>query len=265
MGLNYKQQLAVIEGLNVPPDTQMRMDCPFCNNKNTLSVDTINNNIGWYCFHSSCTAKGKKQGEKDMSYVATTFKKNNEDLNTEFYIPDSFKSVHSNEKAMMYLHKNNCWEAWSWGRADIKYDVKQDRIVFLIKNEHKAHEYVGAVGRALHSATYPKWYMYGNKDVPFKWGICDDAVIVEDCASACAVSNILTGISIMGTSLKQSHKKFLSPYKNLYVALDRDATTKSFDIASELRLGGFENVHVKTLTDDLKYFNTEEIKEMFYG
>ena len=143
--------------------------------------------------------------------------------------------------------------------------MKQDRIVFLIKNEHKAHEYVGAVGRALHSATYPKWYMYGNKDVPFKCGICDDAVIVEDCASACAVSNILTGISIMGTSLKQSHKKFLSPYKNLYVALDRDATTKSFDIASELRLGGFENVHVKTLTDDLKYFNTEEIKEMFYG
>jgi hypothetical protein len=69
----------------------------------------------------------------------------------------------------------------------------------------------------------------------------------------------------MGTSLKQSHKKFLNSYKNLYVALDRDATTKSFEIASELRLGGFENVHVKTLTDDLKYFNTEEIKEMFYG
>ena len=263
--MNYKQQLAVVEGLSIPSDTEMRMDCPFCSNKNTLTIDTTNNSIGWYCFHASCTAKGRKQGEKNMSYVNTTFKQKDESLDTEFYIPDSFKSVHSNEKAMMYLHKNNCWEAWSWGRADIKYDVKQDRVVFLIRNEHKAHEHVGAIGRALSSATYPKWYMYANKDVPFICGVCDDAVIVEDCASACAVSNILTGVSIMGTSLKQSHKKFLNSYKNLYVALDRDATTKSFEIASELRLGGFENVHVKTLTDDLKYFKTEEIKEMFYG
>ena len=37
---------------------------------------------------------------------------------------------------MRWLSKNNCWEAWSWGRADIKYDVKQDRVVFLIKNRN---------------------------------------------------------------------------------------------------------------------------------
>ena len=69
----------------------------------------------------------------------------------------------------------------------------------------------------------------------------------------------------MGTSLKQSHKKFLNSHKNLYVALDRDATTKAFDIANELRSEGFKSVEIKTLKDDLKYFNTEEIKEMFYG
>ena len=107
--------------------------------------------------------------------------------------------------------------------------------------------------------------MYGSKEVPFKCGECDDAVIVEDCASACAVSNILTGISIMGTSLMPEHKKYLEPYKNLYVALDRDATSKSYEIANELKSDGFKNVKVKPLTDDLKYFNTDEIKEMFYG
>ena len=48
--------------------------------------------------------------------------------------------------------------------------------------------------------------MYGNKDVPFKCGECNDAVIVEDCPSACAVSNILTGIAIMGTKLKDVQK-----------------------------------------------------------
>ena len=41
--------------------------------------------------------------------------------------------------------------------------------------------------------------------------IDDDAVIVEDCPSACAVSNILTGIAIMGTSLKEAHKSHLRP------------------------------------------------------
>ena len=59
--MNYKQQLEVVQGLFVPPDTSMRMDCPFCNGKNTLSVDTMNNGINWYCFHASCSAKGKYQ------------------------------------------------------------------------------------------------------------------------------------------------------------------------------------------------------------
>ena len=62
--MNYKQQLAVIEGLGIPPDTQIRMDCPFCQNKNTLTVDTTSNNIGWYCFHASCSARGKNKERK---------------------------------------------------------------------------------------------------------------------------------------------------------------------------------------------------------
>ena len=86
----------------------------------------------------------------------------------------------------------------------------------------------------------------------------NEAVIVEDCASACAVSNILTGVAILGTSLKQSHKQSLKSYDKLYIALDRDATTKAFDIANELRSEGFKNVKIKALKDDLKYFNTEE-------
>ncbi len=38
------------------------MDCPFCNGRNTLSIDTTENKIGWYCFHASCSAKGKQEG-----------------------------------------------------------------------------------------------------------------------------------------------------------------------------------------------------------
>ena len=91
-------------------------------------------------------------------------------------------------------------------------------------------------------------------------------MIVEDCASACAVSNILTGIAIMGTSLKESHKKYLEPYETLYVALDRDATRKSYSIVSELTSAGFKNVKVKVLHEyDIKCYSTPEIEKMFYG
>jgi len=138
MGLKYKQQLEVVQGLSIPSDTTLRMDCPFCNNINTLLVDTTENNLSWYCFHTSCTAKGKKNGEKDIRYVEKVFKSNMKDtqIHEEFKVPDSFQSIYSNEKAMRWLSNNNCWESWSWGRADFKYDVKQSRVVFIVKNRY---------------------------------------------------------------------------------------------------------------------------------
>ena len=93
--MNYQQQLAVIQGLSVQADTQIRMDCPFCSGKNTLSVDTTDNSLSWYCFHASCNAKGKYQGEKNMQYVEKVFH-GNKDLHIEdreFQIPDSFQSI----------------------------------------------------------------------------------------------------------------------------------------------------------------------------
>ena len=71
--MNYAQQLQVIQGLSLQKDIQTRMDCPFCNNKNTLSVDTTENKIGWYCFHATCKAKGKKEGEKKYGLCSKSF------------------------------------------------------------------------------------------------------------------------------------------------------------------------------------------------
>jgi DNA primase len=199
-----------------------------------------------------------------MDYVTKTFTKKEDDTELSvFTIPESFKSPFSHEKAMRYLQNNNCWDSFMMNRADIRYDVAQDRVVFVVKNKY-SNEYAGAVGRALHKDTYPKWYMYGSKHVPFICGEGDDAVIVEDCASACAVSGVLTGIALMGTSLVDTHLAHIMQYKTIYVALDRDATTKSFSIAKELRAKGFTNVKVKALEDDLKYFKTDEIRSIFY-
>jgi len=259
--MTYEEQLRVVHSYLIPPDTTMRLDCPFCNHKNTLSVTNDDNRMSWHCFHASCTAKGTEKKRMSMATIKKIFNSEPVTQEDKFNIPEHFKSLYSSEKAMKYLQKNNSWEAYTWRRADIKYDVKQDRVVFLVKEYDNVR---GAVGRALSKDTQPKWFMYGNKNVPFKCGDCKDAVLVEDCASACAVSNVLTGVALMGTSYNNSFDKYLKGYETIYVALDRDATSKAFDIANNLRYRGFENVKVKILEDDLKYYNTQQIEEIFY-
>ena len=44
------------------------------------------------------------------------------------------------------------------------------------------------------------------------------------------------------------------------MALDRDATTKAFDISNQLRY--YMNTQVKILEDDLKYYDEETIKKI---
>ena len=92
----------------------------------------------------------------------------------------------------------------------------------------------------------------------------DTAVLVEDCASACSVSESEphTGVALMGTSLPDSYIPVLKKkFKKVIVALDRDATTKAFDISNQLRY--YMDTEVKILEDDLKYFDKTQIESLF--
>ena len=107
--MNYKQQLAVVEGLSLQSDIQTRMDCPFCNGRNTFSVDTTEGNLNWYCFHASCSAKGKKQGEKNMQYVERVFHGNQElhieDVNFKIPMTGSIASLNVSVACGIAIHK----------------------------------------------------------------------------------------------------------------------------------------------------------------
>ena len=175
-----------------------------------------------------------------------------------FVIPKSFVSIFSTNKCTDYLKKNHCIEPYLKGKASIMYDVKQHRAVFLIKEKEKVK---GAIGRGLNSEVYPKWFIYGDKNYPFICGSSDTAVLVEDCASACAVSEVYTGVALMGTSLPDSYIPVLKKkFKRVIVALDRDATTKAFDISNQLRY--YMDSEVKILEDDLKYFDKQQIERL---
>lgn len=260
--MNFSQQLNLIKTLVPSGEVDTRMDCPFCNGTNTLTIKRNNADLLWYCFHASCTAKGNHQGEMTMQQVEKNLAESKtvvtKEKEKEFILPKSFVSVFSTDKCTDYFKKNHCMESHIKGKASFMYDVKQNRAVFLIKEKEKI---MGAVGRALNSKVYPKWYMYSGKTYPFTCGNSDTAVLVEDCASACAVSSVYTGVALMGTSLPETYIPILKKkYKKIIIALDRDATTKSFDISEKLNY--YVETKVKILEDDLKYYNEKQIKEI---
>ena len=259
--MEYQHQLKAIQTLNIEKGRNYRGDCIFCLNRNTLSVRNENGKLIWNCFHASCEAKGIANNGVTIDDLQTFMDSKDipHDIPPKFTIPKEFVTVYGNNKAREYISKYELEDT----EARLMYDVKQDRIVFLIENNG---EVVGAVGRGLADDTIPKWYKYNTCHYPFVAGSNKYiGVVVEDCVSACKVAMAnLTGVAIMGTSLKEVHKSHLRPYKNLYICLDRDATTKAYDMAKDLRSSGFDNVIVKPLTDDLKYYNTEQIREIFY-
>ena len=259
--MNFSQQLNLIKTLVPSGEVDTRMDCPFCSGTNTLTIKRTNADLLWYCFHASCSAKGNHEGEMTMEQVYETVVTKEKEKEKDFVMPKSFVSIFSTDKCTDYLKKNHSIESYIKGKAEMKYDVKQHRAVFIIKEKEKVK---GAIGRGLNAQVYPKWFMYGSKTYPFICGNTDTAVLVEDCASACSVSESEphTGVALMGTSLPDSYIPVLKKkFKKVIVALDRDATTKAFDISNQLRY--YMDTEVKILEDDLKYFNKPQIERLF--
>ena len=99
--------------------------------------------------------------------------------------------------------------------------------------------------------------------MPFTYGCGNVAVVVEDCVSAVVVGEIdvYVGVAVLGTSLSDAHKKYLSQFSMAIVALDPDALPKTMQFAKELRQH-VSTVKVLKLTDDLKYRNKIDLNNL---
>ena len=247
-----------LDYINIDEGGSLRMDCPSCLNRNTLSIRKVSGKIMWNCFHVSCNNSGSNSRGYSISDIENIFtpKKKQED---KFIMPKSFVSIYPNPKAMQYLkdYNINPYDC----NARIMYDVKQDRVVFIIDIDGIVR---GAVGRTL-SNKVPRWYKYNSCEYPFVVGNdVSNAVIVEDCVSACAVAPIHTGIAIMGTSLSDKHANYIrSKFKKVYICLDPDANAKTFDI--QKKLGYSVDSKIVLIPKDLKYLKQETIKELLHG
>lgn len=253
--MNYTWLKTFVEDLALQPNGRLRMDCPMCTKKNTFSVTDNGFERMYNCFYANCDAKGstKKRLTKVNSRIA--FKEQKQQVTTfdnNFELPTTFVPLTRSDNAIRYVRKVNSYSAYTEGRVTILYDVRQDRVVYVVKHNRKT---VDAVGKSL-TDKKPKWYRYGKSQYPFICGRSSTAFIVEDCASACSVSDIVTGIALLGTNMLPQHVDIIKKYDKVVIALDKDATSKACDISR--KLSQYVNTQVAFLQEDLKNLKEEE-------
>jgi len=233
-----------ISDLDIGIGESKRLNCPICNGYKTF---TVTNNMGqmlWNCYKSSCQLSGSKRmplSANDIKVHTQVTEKNSEPfVMPEYIVP---------------YDKENYYDIPS---DRLMYDVKEHRVVFPVIHEGRV---VDANGRSL-GKRIPKWKRYGKSDLPFVAGHGKVAVVVEDCVSASVLdSEVYVGVAVLGTSLSESHKKYLSRFSTAIIALDPDALPKTMAFAKELR-AYVNDVKVLRLEDDLKYKKRNDIENL---
>ena len=254
-----------ISTIDIDIGISIRLDCPMCSGTKTLSVTRFNDSTKFYCFHANCSKGGIiKEGITETSFSVV------EDiLSPPLQVgleveKQNWRRNNGSKLFYEYIKVNHCTHAWANNLADIRYDYKRDRAVFIIKSSNKI---VDAAGRYLGTRDLrgdfsgPKWYRYGNSGIPFICGNSKHAVIVEDCASACSISSFATGVALLGTSLSEKVLDILGQFDRVTVALDKDATTKSIDMLTRISWET-NNVEMVVLERDLKKLDVLESKKV---
>ena len=238
----------IIEDIQLSVGETKRMNCPNCNGYKTF---TITNNAGailWNCYKVTCNIKGKSRVRLTIDDIRNTNKVVQE---RKFVLPEYIIPMEKKHLPKYFYDIDT---------SNILHDVKENRVVFPIRHDG---ELVDAIGKA--EKRLPKWKRYGKSNMPYvSWSsLTQTCVLVEDCFSACVAQQYgVTGVAILGTSLTETHKQFLSNrMSRVIVALDPDALQRNLQIAKELRSWVIE-VKVLRLTDDLKYRKTIDINKL---
>ena len=231
-----------------------RMNCPVCKGDRTFSITNDMGNLVWNCYKVSCTVSGGTRVPLSISDVQKRLNPVTDTTEDTFELP-AYVVPHRNKRAVVK------WCA-EWGINEdehaLMYDVKEDRVVFPVVHDGKL---VDATGRTL-SKRIPKWKRYGKSGLPYTSGCGKVAVVVEECVSAAIVGyGSFVGVALLGTSLQESHRRYLAQFSTAVIALDPDALPKTLAMAKELR-GHVSDVRVLRLVDDIKYRNPTDMEKL---
>jgi len=244
-----------VKDLDIPVGESRRINCPVCKSYKTF---TATNNMGsllWNCYKAFCSVSGNTRSDVTADDLRKMFGKEEASQVGTFELPQYIV----NRSGGLYMNR---WCA-RWGidpvKLGLRYDVKEDRVVFPVVHDGVI---VDATGRTL-TNRIPKWKRYGNSGLPYTHGCGNVAVVVEDCVSASVVGEYgsFVGVALLGTSLSESHKRYLAQFSTAVMALDPDALPKTLQFAKELR-AYISDVKVLRLNDDIKYQNPDDMKRL---
>ena len=243
----------IVSDMDVAVGTTVRTECPSCGQR-TFTVTNEMGTLKWNCFRASCTVKGSTQVSMSIDDIKTVLLGHeSDDKPVPFALPEYIVTP-----PWVVLE----WASELYGldaqELGLMYDVKDSRVVFPIRHDGQI---VDATGRALDKSPI-KWKRYGKSRLPYVHGCGKTAVVVEDCVSAAVVGgDDYVGVAVLGTSLLDEHKRYLTQFSTAIIALDPDALMKSIEFARELQ-SYVDDVRVVKLTDDLKYRNPEDFDKL---
>lgn len=245
---------------SVDKGTTRRFNCPSCGSTdNSLSVSNFEGVIKYNCFKAFCTLKGSRKSVDSLDALKTRLNRVCSSLKG-WETPQHWIKGIASKKCLKILLTTNSMVPYSKGYFKVGYDPEEERFIYFIEEDHKI---VGAVGRSLGHGV-PKVKNYPNsKPVPFTAGVGKTLVLTEDCASACAISNIpeFTGMALLGTNLKEEYIPYIAKYDNVMVALDYDARKKSLAIKNSLEYY-CKHVKVMIIHKDIKDMSNEELNNV---
>jgi hypothetical protein len=245
----------IVSDLGLSNGETKRMNCPNCKGYKTFTATNNMGSLVWNCYKVSCRVSGGTRVHLSVEDIKAGF------AGAEEFAMDTFELP-----TYIIPHRDNVYmNRWcdTWG-LDMKelgllYDVKESRVVFPVMHEGKM---VDATGRSLSGHRLPKWKRYGKSGLPYTHGCGKVAVVVEDCVSAAVVGyGNFVGVALLGTSLQESHKRYLAQFSTAVVALDPDALPKTLAMAKELR-GHVNDVRVLRLKDDIKYRDPTDMENL---
>ena len=245
----------IVSDLGLSNGETKRMNCPNCKGYKTFTATNNMGSLVWNCYKVSCRVSGGTRVHLSVEDIKAGF------AGAEEFAMDTFELP-----TYIIPHRDNVYmNRWCdrWGldmnELGLLYDVKESRVVFPVMHEGKM---VDATGRSLSGYRIPKWKRYGKSGLPYTHGCGKVAVVVEDCVSAAVVGyGNFVGVALLGTSLQESHKRYLAQFSTAVIALDPDALPKTLLMAKELR-GHVNDVRVLRLTDDLKYRNPTDMENL---
>ena len=245
----------IVSDLGLSNGETKRMNCPNCKGYKTFTATNNMGSLVWNCYKVSCRVSGGTRVHLSVEDIKAGF------AGAEEFAMDTFELP-----TYIIPHRDNVYmNRWCdrWGldidELGLLYDVKESRVVFPVMHEGKM---VDATGRSLSGHRLPKWKRYGKSGLPYTHGCGKVAVVVEDCVSAAVVGyGNFVGVALLGTSLQESHKRYLAQFSTAVVALDPDALPKTLAMAKELR-GHVNDVRVLRLKDDIKYRDPTDMENL---